>query len=407
MSLPPPPPALETAPALPIGSIPEANLSHLDVDDLLAELLERVIALLDVDTAAILLVDEASQQLLARAARGIEEEVRQGVRIAIGSGFAGRIAAERRPVVLDRVDETTVQNPILWQKGIQAMLGVPLQDGSHLLGVLHVGSLTPRTFSDQDSSLLELVADRIAAAIRERELKVERAAARVLQRSLLPSALPACPGMQFATRYVPAEEGGVGGDWYDAFVLPSGNLWIMTGDVAGHGLGPAIVMGRLRSAIRAYALEGYEPATVLALADRKLQFFEPGLMATVLCAMARPPYDTIELASAGHPPPVLAVPDSPATLIDVPVTVPLGVLTDARRISMAVELPLGSVFLAYTDGLIERRGESLDAGLKRLVDAATASHPEIVCRTVMDALVGSSIPRDDIAVLALRRVKAG
>ena len=407
MPLPPSPPSLETAPSLQIGSISAPSLNHLDVDDLLAELLERVIALLDVDTAAILLVEEASQQLLARAARGIEEEVRQGVRIAIGSGFAGRIAAERRPVVLDRVDETTVQNPILWQKGIQAMLGVPLQDGSHLLGVLHVGSLTPRSFSDQDISLLELVADRIAAAIREREVEVERAAARVLQRSLLPSALPACPGMQFATRYVPAEEGGVGGDWYDAFVLPSGDLWIMTGDVAGHGLGAAIVMGRLRSAIRAYALEGYEPATVLALADRKLQFFEPGLMATVLCAMGRPPYDTIELASAGHPPPVLAVPDSSATLIDVPVTVPLGVLTDARRISMTVELPLGSVFLAYTDGLIERRGESLDAGLQRLVDAATASHPEIVCRTVMDALVGSMVPRDDIAVLALRRVKTG
>ncbi|HEY5271623.1 MAG TPA: GAF domain-containing SpoIIE family protein phosphatase [Acidimicrobiales bacterium] len=405
MSLPPLSSA-ETAPSLPIGSISDANLSHLDVDDLLAELLERVIALLEVDTAAILLVDEASQQLIARAARGIEEEVRQGVRIAIGSGFAGRIAAERRPVVLDRVDETTVQNPILWQKGIQAMLGVPLQDGSHLLGVLHVGSLTPRRFSKQETSLLELVADRIAAAIRERELEVERAAARVLQRSLLPSALPACPGMQFATRYVPAEEGGVGGDWYDAFVMPSGDLWIMTGDVAGHGLGPAIVMGRLRSAIRAYALEGYEPATVLALADRKLQFFEPGLMATVLCAMARPPYDTIELASAGHPPPVLAVPDSSATLIDVPVTVPLGVLADARRISTTVELPLSSVLLTYTDGLIERRGESLDAGLQRLVDAATASHPEIVCRTVMDALVGSSVPRDDIAVLALRRVKS-
>jgi phosphoserine phosphatase RsbU/P len=126
----------------------------------------------------------------------------------------------------------------------------------------------------------------------------------------------------------------------------------------------------------------------------------------VLCAIARPPYDTIELASAGHPPPVLAVPGSSATLIDVPVTVPLGVLADARRKSMTLELPLGSVFLAYTDGLIERRGESLDAGLQRLVDAATASHPEIVCRTVMDALVGSSVPRDDIAVLALRRVKS-
>src|SRR5881227_4027321 len=92
----------------------DVSLGYLDVEDLLIELLDRVLAILEADTAAILLLDERTNELVARAARGIEEEVRQGVRIAVGRGFAGTIAAERRPVILDRVDEKTVANPLLW-----------------------------------------------------------------------------------------------------------------------------------------------------------------------------------------------------------------------------------------------------------------------------------------------------
>src|SRR5581483_9558899 len=105
-----------------------------------------------------------------------------------------------------RVDPTTVWNPILWEKGIQKMLGVPLEAGPRLLGVLHVGRIADKAFTDDDAVLLELVAARVAAAVQARELEVEQAAGRVVQRSLLPSALPACPGIDFATRFVPAEE---------------------------------------------------------------------------------------------------------------------------------------------------------------------------------------------------------
>ena len=258
-----------------IEAVTDAALSHLDVDDLLAELLERVAGLIGVDTVAVLLLDKAARQLVARAAWGIEEEVRQGVRLPVGTGFAGRIAATRQPVVLDRVDSTTVANPLLWEKGIRAMLGVPLVSGDELLGVLHVGSLSERRFSEAESDLLARVANRVAAAVQARQLEVERAAARVLQRSLLPSELPDLPGLEFATRYVPAEIGGVGGDWYDAFVLANGKLWIMVGDIAGHGMQAAVVMGRLRSTLRAYALDDHSPEDVLARADRKLQLFEP------------------------------------------------------------------------------------------------------------------------------------
>ena len=130
-----------------LETVTDAGLAQLDVDELLDELLDRVRELLAVDTAAVLLLNPSGRYLVATAARGIEEEVRQGVRIPLGKGFAGRIAAEKRPVILEQVDHTNVLNPLLREKGIRSLLGVPLLVGGTVLGVLHVGTLTPRPFS--------------------------------------------------------------------------------------------------------------------------------------------------------------------------------------------------------------------------------------------------------------------
>src|ERR1041385_5977998 len=119
----------------------DSSLTSLDFDDLLVALLDRVRKVLEADTAAILLLDEETQMLVARAASGIEEEIYQNAKVPVGLGFAGRIAAKRRPVMLDTVDASTVANPILWRKGIHAMLGVPLTSGDSMVGVLHVGRL--------------------------------------------------------------------------------------------------------------------------------------------------------------------------------------------------------------------------------------------------------------------------
>jgi putative methionine-R-sulfoxide reductase with GAF domain len=386
-----------------IRSVTDVTLGRLDVDDMLVELLDRVCSILQADTAAVLLLDDSGRSLVARAARGIEEEVRQGVRIPVGVGFAGRIAATRKPVMIDRVDETTVANPILWEKGIRAMAGVPLITGGRLLGVLHVGTLDGRRFSSHDSNLLELVAERVANAVRDRTVALENVAARILQRSLLPSAFPACPGLEFASRYVPAQRGGVGGDWYDVFLLPGGDLWLMTGDVAGHGFRSAVIMGRLRSVLRAYADEGHKPEHVIHLASRELQDFEPNETATAICAVLSPPYAEVKIASAGHPAPVLASPDQPSRLIDVAVSPPLGL---PGRVTEPTHLALnsGDLLLLYTDGLVERRSEqSLVEGMERLRNAVFPGEPDVVCRTVMDSLVGMTIPEDDIVVLATRR----
>lgn len=160
-----------------LQSVTDAALAHLNLDELLGALLERTRQILDVDTCAILLLDDDTNELVARAALGIEEEVEQGVRIPVGGGFAGRIAAEKRPVILDDVDHAHVLNPILREKGIKSMLGVPLIVEGEVRGVLHVGSLVPRAFRDDEIDLLQLVADRAALAIEHARLyEAERAA---------------------------------------------------------------------------------------------------------------------------------------------------------------------------------------------------------------------------------------
>jgi signal transduction histidine kinase len=153
-----------------VQAVTDAALAHLELLPLLDALLPRIHDTLDVDTVAVLLLEEATAELVATAAVGIEEEVEQGVRIPLGRGFAGRIAARREPVFLPDVDHADVLNPILREKGIKSLLGVPLVLAGETLGVLHVGSLTPRAFTRADTELLQLVADRVAIAVERARL---------------------------------------------------------------------------------------------------------------------------------------------------------------------------------------------------------------------------------------------
>ncbi len=166
-----------------IQSVADAALANLELEPLLQELLVRIAVALESDTVAFLLLDEVTDELVARAALGIEEEVETGVRIPLGAGFAGRVAAERRTVVVPDVDHADVVNPILREKGIKSLLGVPLIVGGRVIGVLHVGTLRPRAFTAADSELLQLVADRAALAIEHgRVFAAERAAVDRLRR---------------------------------------------------------------------------------------------------------------------------------------------------------------------------------------------------------------------------------
>ena len=391
-----------------IEAVTDAALAHLDVEDLLGELLDRVRELLQVDTAAVLLLDSSAQQLVVTAAKGIEAADRQGLRVPVGKGFfAGRIAAEKQPVIIERVDHTNVLNPTLREHGLHSLLGVPLLVSGTVIGVLHVGTLSPRRFTDDDVSLLQIVADRIAFATQSRRVEIERTAATVLQRSLLPAQLPVVPGIELAARYIPAESHGVGGDWYDVFTLPSGWLSIVIGDVVGRGLSAADWMGRLRSALRAYALLGDDPAEVLSCLDHDVQHFDPEMMATVLLAMFEPSLERLHLSSAGHPPPLLAQPGHSAALLQVPSDHPIGVPSGLRRRTTTITLLPGALLCFYTNGLMGRRGSSFDADLDLLCASVVAGPVDSVCARVITQFVGHDPPGDDVALLAVRRQDSG
>jgi serine phosphatase RsbU (regulator of sigma subunit) len=393
-----------------IEALTDVALSRLDGQQLLTVLLDRVKAILRADTAAVLLLDHARGQLVATAASGIEDEVRQGVRIPVGAGFAGRIAAERHPVILHQVDSTTVHNPLLVDRGIRSLLGVPLLAGGKVIGVLHVGSVSDRWFGPEDAELLQLAADRAALAVQSIQSQDDRLAALALHRSLSPAGLPQVPGAQFAARYVTGT-GNVGGDWYDVFILPGGEIGMVIGDVAGSGLHAAVIMGRMRSALRAYALQTTDPGAVLRLLDRKIQYFERDAMATVLYAVYEPGTGRLTVSSAGHLPPVLMTPGDEPDVTGIAVDVPIGVTDDHPRTSTVLAVAPGSLVCLYTDGLVERRDQPLDTGIGCLAAAlgtvmkerGPLPLAEEACIAVMRALVGASAATDDVAVLMMHR----
>jgi len=162
-----------------VQTVTDVALAHLSMDELLAELLTRVREALNVDTVAILLLEPEGDELVAWAAKGLEEEVDLGVRIPVGAGFAGKVAASRSPVIINDLDKADVLNPLFKKKGIKSLLGVPLLIEGRVIGVMHVGRLTRYEFTEDDTRLLQLVADRIALAIDNARLFEEERTARL------------------------------------------------------------------------------------------------------------------------------------------------------------------------------------------------------------------------------------
>ena len=380
--------------------VTDAALAYLSEEDLLQELLRRISDIMDIDTVAILLLE--GDALHARAAKGIEEEVEQGVRIPLGRGFAGRIAAEGRAITIADVDHADILNPILREKGIKSLLGVPLIVGGRVLGVLHVGSLTPRDFSDEDRDLLQLAADRAALAIEQAQLHEQRRVAETMQRRLLPPLLAEISGVEAAARYLPASGGSLGGDWYDLFSLPGGSVAVAVGDVVGRGVEAAAVMAQLRTAVRAYAADGHPPTAVLDRVNTLMWHLGPLAMTTAIYAVLDPVAESLELVSAGHPPALAIPPSGAAAYLEPRVGLPLGVSATSTYESETFRLPTGAVLLLYTDGLVERRGESIDLGLERLrAHGEGFGDVEALCASVVEHLVGEE-PTDDVAFIATR-----
>jgi anti-sigma regulatory factor (Ser/Thr protein kinase)/FixJ family two-component response regulator len=387
----------------------EAGLTNQSLEALLEEVLGHVSELLATDTAVILLLDEERQVLEVKAERGVYGATDPRFTVPVGAGFAGRIVAERRSIVIDDVATAEVVNPILRQR-VRSLLGVPLMAGDRVIGVMHVGTTGARKFSGEDTVVLQLAADRAGRAIeRAQRFHQEHETAVTLQRSLLPDRLPDVQGLSLAARYLPGASGAeVGGDWYDVIPLADGRVGIVMGDVVGRGIPAASLMGQLRNGLRAYAIEGHSPGNVLDRLDRLVQSLNQGRMATLLYLVLQPDGRSASFANAGHPPPLLIGPDRKPSLVEGKRGVPLGVLPYASFEETTVRLEPGSTLVLYTDGLVEERGISIEVRLVALQRAADAEFqgPNELCERLVRKMLPEGPGADDVAILALTTAPA-
>ena len=284
---------------------------------------------------------------------------------------------------------------------------VPIESQGSARGVLILSTDGDRTLEDDDLDLAVEVAHRASLALgNARAFQQEHQIAGALQRALLPSVVPSVPGLDIAVRYVAATDGAsVGGDWYDVIGLDHGVVGLVVGDVVGHDITASTSMGQLRSALRAYACEEQpSPGGALARVDRL--FDALGLTyATCVLAMLDPVSRAFCWSNAGHPPPLL-VRDGVATFLDEAAGVMLGVMSGAGSSEAATELRPGDLLVLYTDGLVERRDESLEVGLARLgaiASAVATGGAEEVCDGLLERMLPPSAVRgDDVALLVVR-----
>jgi PAS domain S-box-containing protein len=287
---------------------------------------------------------------------------------------------------------------------------VELQIERTRLGTARLELEAGRTFDDEERSLLREAADRAALSVRRAQLHEEEHRIAVeLQRGLIPARLPSVAGVAIAAHYEAAGLGAeVGGDWYDAFALPSGRLGVVLGDVAGSGIRAASTMGQLRSVTRAFALADEatrSPGEVLTRLNSYRTALDEHQLFTVLYAIVDPAERSLTWASAGHPPPLRAPGAGGVSFLE-PRDGLMGV-EEHPYTTLEAPFEAGDLLVLYTDGLVERRGESLDAGLERLANAVASGpdEPDALRKHVLARLVGSGgAPQDDVTAVVLKLV---
>jgi len=256
--------------------------------------------------------------------------------------------------------------------------------------------------AEPQDALLGATLETLRRAVED--VEVERSLAEALQHSLLAARLPEMVGLELAARYVPGgATGPIGGDWYDAVPLRGGRAGLVIGDVVGHGVSAAAHMARLQSAMRAYALQGLGPGESLRLMNAFVREDEAVAMATVLTAVVHPDSYAVTLASAGHLAPLVVAPDGEARFLEIVAGSPLGALEFPSYEELTLPLEPGSTLVLFTDGLVERRGDTLQEGLERLRRAAggRSGGAAGLCDAVLAALLEGMAPSDDVAVVAV------
>ncbi|MFR9794945.1 SpoIIE family protein phosphatase [Streptomyces sp. MS06] len=297
----------------------------------------------------------------------------------------------------------TALEPALAEVGPGGLAVLPLPAGSRMVGACLIGWDTPHDFGPDERALLTASAGLAGQALmRAHALDAEHELVGMLQRQLLPRRLPALPGAVAVARYLPATAGlEVGGDWYDVIPLPDNHVALVIGDVQGHSTAAATLMGQMRTALRAYAVEGHPPDVVVAHANRLLADLETDLFATCCYVDVDMEEGAAWSVRAGHLPPVLRHPDGGTEAVESEAGPPLGVLRQAQFPLTPMALAPGTVLALTTDGLVESAHADIDEGLARLCRELAAADPEHL-GPIADALLDSAPRSDDVALLLLR-----
>ncbi|HYZ54947.1 MAG TPA: SpoIIE family protein phosphatase, partial [Streptosporangiaceae bacterium] len=322
---------------------------------------------------------------------------------AASAVWRGKPILARNPAEMTRqVPYTPSHAEAVLARGVHTLMAVPLIARGITMGIaIFARAEHPEPYDEADVRLVSDLASRAAIHIDNARLYTrEHSTAVTLQRSLLPQAIPQVAGLQIAYRYQPASRAAeVGGDWFDVIPLQDGQVALAVGDVTGHSIHAAALMGQLRTTTAALARLGHPPEEIMGQLSDVAAGHSEETGATCLYAQYDPRSRRCRFTSAGHLPPALGHPDGTVDFIDLPGGVMLGV-GQARYPAADTELPPGSVLALYTDGLIEHPGQDITTGMSRLARALAASPArslEHLCDSVLASLGTGA--RDDIALL--------
>jgi GAF domain-containing protein/anti-sigma regulatory factor (Ser/Thr protein kinase) len=362
------------------------------------------------DATALGVVVEERDVLRTIAWKGFDEDAldQRSFEVPLDSASPATRALRRRSsTFFEILEDLRSEFPhVMMAAGHESFLFLPLVAGRRATALVVLSWAERHPLASDERAFLEGLAGQAAQALdRAVHFETEQTIAETLQRSVLPVSLPHVEGLQLAARYLPGTaELDVGGDWFDAIRLPDGRVGLVVGDVVGKGVQAASTMAQLRNALRAFSLDRMKPSSTVARLNRLAEEVVETAFATVLYVVLDPASHVCRITSAGHPPPLVAYPDGRVELVEGGRGLPLGAAADTKYGQEVLELPIGTVLLLYSDGLVERRGRSIDDGLDELRRAALGGprEPEELVEHVLERMVGDAERGDDIALLAVR-----
>ena len=376
-----------------------------------ATLLDETFEAVGAAAAALAVLDDEARELNVVHSRDFPEELLgpEGTVSLTAAGPAASAVRLQEASYFESGDALLAEHPellgLLPEPDSRSYAFLPVAAGAAPLGVAVFAWSQPGRLVDDERAFLEAVVAQCGLALdRARRYEGERFIAETLQRSVLPETVPSMEGVRVGALYLPGSKAvDVGGDWFDTLMLPDGRLGFVVGDVVGKGVQAAATMAQLRNGMRALTLDVLTPAETVTKLNLLLERYIDVPFATLAYLTLDPETLVVTLASAGHPPPLVVAPDGTTRYLEGEGGLPLGVDAGVAYTEHTAVLEAGSIVVLYTDGLVERRGSSIDEGLAALARAAEQAprEPNAFVDALVGELLGADARPDDVALLAI------